>query len=222
MELSQILQQPEGFTPPQVTVQIKKVWEYKSGVSENGSWSFQTVEVEGGRLNLKNLQEFPQSREGQTVILRANQSKQHGLTGIKVNHREYNGKTIDQLVITNSCKWEWGPNHNGTSANTSSAQSAPTYQAKPETSIREYVDHLLSVAGLTNQVTGVLGIQDQQAMQSCFATLCIDTKNRGILLPKVLPVPTEQTEQGDPYENAPRSIVDDSELPEDYQDEPPF
>lgn len=219
MELSQILQQPEGFTPPQVTVQIKKVWDYKSGVGENGSWSFQSVDVEGGRLNLKNLQEFPQAREGQTVTLRANQSKQHGLTGIKVNHREYNGKTIDQLVITNSCKWEWGPNHNGASA--PSAQSTPSYQPKPETGIREYMDHLLSIAALTRQVTELLEISDEQAVQSCFATLCIDAKNRGIVLPKNLPS-QEKPEQGDPYDDAPPSIVDDSELPPDYTDEPPF
>lgn len=213
MELSQILQQPEGFTPPDVTVRIKKVWEYKSGVGDSGSWSFQTVEVEGGRLNLKNLQEFPKAREGQTVTLRANQSKQHGLTGIKVNHREYNGKTIDQLVITNSCKWEWGPNQqNGASA---SAGSPSPAQSVPQTGIREYMDHLLSVAGLTNQVIDILGVKDEQAIQSCFATLCIDCKNRGIVLPRLLPAMAEPPQQGDPYEDAPPP--DDE--PEEYTEE---
>lgn len=214
MELSEILAQPEGFTPPSATVKIKKVWEYKSGIGENGSWSFQTVEVEGGRLNLKNLAEFPKSREGQTVILRANQSKQHGLTGIKVNHREYNGKTYDQLVITNSCKWEWGPNQIGASA--PSAPSATAYQAKPEMGIREYMDHLLSVAGLTNQVTDILGVRDEQGIQACFATLCIDAKNRGIVLPKALPALAEPpSQQGDPYEDAPPPDVDPNEFTEE-------
>lgn len=220
MELSEILAQPEGFTPPAVTVKIKKVWPRKSGENNNGPWSYQNVEVEGGRLKLKNLPEFPKAREGQTVKLNANQSKQHGLTGIKVNHEEYNGNTYHQLVITNSCKWEWGQlSTNGSTA----PKSSP---AASETSIEAYTAHLLSCAALTNQLTGLLGISDEQAMQACFATVCIDTKNRGVLLPKNLPgltATTEKSEQGDPYEDAPPpSIVDDADLPDDYSDEPPF
>lgn len=220
MEISQILQQPEGFTPPDVTVRITKVHPRKAGENNNGPWSFQNVEVEGGRLKLKTLPEFPKAREGQTVTLRANQSKQHGLTGMKVNHEQYNGNIYHQILVTNSCKWEFAQNG---SQPTPQNGAAPT-QNRPE-SIQDYIDHLLSVAALSNQITAVLGIGDDAAMQACFATLCIDTKNRGLMLPKTLPaiVPgTASAEQGDPYENAPRSIVDDSELPEDYQDEPLF
>jgi hypothetical protein len=198
MELSQVLQQPEGFTPPAVTVRIKKVHPRKSGDNSNGPWSFQNIEVEGGRLKLKNLPEFPKAREGQTVRLTANQSKQHGLTGIKVNHEEYNGNTYHQLVITNSAKWEWGaPATNGSAA----PHSSP---AASELSTEAYTAHLLSCAALTNQITTVLGVSDEQAIQSCFATVCIDTKNRGIVLPKTLPALTaEKAGQGDPYEDAP-------------------
>lgn len=222
MELNQILQQPEGYTPPQVTVRIKKVHPYKSGTNNNGPWSFQNIEVEGGKLKLKSLPEFPKAREGQSVTLRANQSKQHGLTGIKVNHEEYNGSTYHQLLITNSCKWEWAGQQSQNGA--SGAQSQPAHQSKPETSIREYMDHLLSCASVTNEVTELLGIRDEQAMQSCFATVCIDTKNRGILLPRNLPTLTENKgEQGDPYDGAPPpSMVNDADLPPDYSDEPPF
>lgn len=217
MELSEILAQPEGFTPPNVTVKIKKVWDYKAGVGQNGSWSFQTVEVEGGRLKLKNLAEFPKAREGQSVTLRANESKQHGLTGIKVNHEQYNGKSYHQLVITNSCKWEWAgqPTQNG-----ASAQSARQSHPDNTFSTKEYIDHLLSCAFVTKLVTEQLKIEDQQAVQSCFATICIDTKNRGIVLPpNVIP---ENPAQGDPYDDAPPSMVDDADLPDDYEDEPPF
>lgn len=222
MELSEILAQPEGFTPPSATVKIKKVWPRKSGENNNGPWSYQNVEVEGGRLKLKNLPVFPLEREGQTVTLKANQSKQHGLTGIKVNHEQYNGNTYHQLVITNSCKWEWGPSQNGASTPTQS----PANHAPAGIGVREYMDHLLSCAAVTNQVTELLGISDEQAMQACFATVCIDTKNRGVLLPKNLPgltaAITEKSEQGDPYEDAPKSIVDDADLPPDYDDDIPF
>lgn len=198
MELAEILRQPEGFTPPSATVKIKKVWPRKAGENTNGPWSYQNVEVEGGRLKLKNLPEFPKAREGQTVKLTANPSKHHGLTGIKVNHEEYNGNTYHQLVVTNSAKWEWGaPAANGSTA----PHSSP---AAPEMSIEAYTAHLMSCAALTSQITTVLGVSDEQAIQSCFATICIDAKNRGIVLPKNLPALTaEKTEQGDPYEDAP-------------------
>lgn len=211
MELSEILQQPEGFTPPSVTVKIKKVWDYKSGNNQDGPWSFQNVDVEGGgKLKLKSLPQFPKAREGQTVTLRANQSKQHGLTGMKVNHEEYKGKTYHQLVVTNSCKWEFaGSSTNGTTALQSS-------HGTPELSIEGYTAHLLSCAALTNQITTILGVSDEEAIQACFATICIDTKNRGIVLPKDLPavVETGKDEQRNPYEDTPpESQFTDDDIP---------
>lgn len=199
MDLSEILAQPEGFTPPVVTVKIKKVWPRKAGESANGPWSYQDIDVENGRLKLKNLPEFPTAREGQSVTLKANQSKQHGLTGMKVNHEQYNGNTYHKLVVTNSCKWEWAGSQNGTSSTASGSASTP-----PVTDIRAYLDHLLSCASVTNQVTNLLGITEQPAIQACFATICIDVKNRGIMLPKVLPeLAVEKPEQGDPYDDVP-------------------
>lgn len=215
MPIEQVLKMTEGFTPPAVTVRIKKVHPRKSGENNNGPWSFQNVEVEGGRLKLKGLPEFPKARESQIVTLKANQSTQHGLTGMKVNHEEYNGNTYHQLVVTNSCKWEWGtPSTNGPTAPHSSPIAS-------ELGIQAYTAHLLSCAALTNQITTVLGVSDEAAIQSCFATVCIDTKNRGVLLPKNLPA-TAPAEHGDPYEDAPPSIVDDSELPPDFEENPPF
>ena len=187
MELSEILRQPEGFTPPEVTVKIEKVYERKSGESSNGPWSFQDLQVTGGRLKLKGLPEFPKAREGMTVTLKANSSKQHGLTGMKVNHEQYQGKIYDKLVITSSCKWEWAePSRNGHSTPQGNGH-APRETRIEHDSMDGYIDHLMSVAALSNQITTVLGINEPAAMQACFATLCIDTKNRGILLPKSLP-----------------------------------
>ncbi len=42
-------------------------------------------------------------------------------------------------------------------------------------------------------------------MQACFATLCIDTKNRGVLLPKALPNLVVEPPQAasDPFADAP-------------------
>lgn len=214
MELSEILNQPEGFTPPSVTVKIKKVWPRKSGENSNGPWSFQNIEVEGGRLKLKSLPEFPKTREGQSVTLKANQSKQHGLTGLKVNHEEYQGTTYHQLVITNSCKWEWAtPSTNGSSAPHSSPITS-------ELSTETYLTHLLSCAALTNQITTLLGISDEQAMQSCFATICIDAKNRGIVLPKDLPSLAPEVSEPEEQFGAPASSH--QEPPSDYDDDIPF
>lgn len=181
MDLAEILKMPEGFTPPDVTVTIDKVYAYKSGEGENGPWSFQDVQVKGGgKLKLKGLmREFPASRVGQTVTIRANQSKQHGLTGLKVAHEEYQNKTYDKLIVTSSAKWEWGE----ASAN---GNGAPTQTSAPQNTLSDetYTDHLLSCAELAAVIGGHLSLDDPQALQACFATICIDTKNRGMLLPK--------------------------------------
>lgn len=217
MNIKDVLAEVEGFTPSSVTAKITKVWPRKAGENNNGPWSFQVVETDGGRLKLKNLPEFPQTRVGQTVTLRANQSQKHGLTGIKVNHEQYNGKTYHQLVVTDSCKWEWG-------ASTMNGSTAPhSSSAGSEMSIEVYTAHLLSCAALTNQITTVLGVSDEQAIQSCFATVCIDTKNRGVVLPKNLPALTaEKTEQGDPYEDAPPSGYDEPAPDEFGPEDIPF
>jgi hypothetical protein len=203
MDLAEVLRQPDGFTPPNVTVTIEKVFPYKSGESENGPWSFQEIQVKGGgKLKLKGLPQFPDSRVGQTVTIEANQSKQHGLTGLKVAHEEYQNKTYDKLVITSSAKWKWAAgtsNGNGASAQQVAAQNGALNDGA-------YADHLLSCAELATVVTVKLEIDDPVAIQACFATICIDTKNRNILLPKpktLLGIADEPDEpsMGDPPEN---------------------
>jgi hypothetical protein len=187
MQLSDILKMPEGFTPPDVTVRIEKVYDYKSGESEKGQWSFQDIQVAGGgRLKLKGLPEFPKDREGMTVTIKAHSSVQHGLTGLKVAHEEYNGSTYDKLVITKSAKWEFAnpntPAPQAAIANSNGKRDL-TY-APPMDNVEPYMAHLAGCATLAEQVAGLLKVSDQQALQACFATICIDTKNRGILLPK--------------------------------------
>lgn len=188
MQLAEILKQPEGFTPPDVTITIDKVWDYKSGMGDNGPWSFQDIQVAGGgRLKLKGLPQFPSDRAGQTVTIKANQSKQHGLTGLKVAHEEYNGNTYDKLVITKSAKWEFAnPSANGNSTHaggSSNGKKELTYDNSPTSGVEPYMAHLFGCAALAGQVAGLLKVKDEQALQACFATICIDTKNRGILLP---------------------------------------
>jgi len=192
MNLAEILKQPEGFTPPDLTVKIEKVYEYKSGENDNGPWSFQNVQVTGGKLKLKGLPEFPETRIGQTVTLRAHSSKQHGLTGLKVNHELYKGKTYDQLVVTNSAKWEWG----AVSTNGNSSASS-TKELTTEPTDGNYEQHILACAKLTEDVSGLLALSEPAAVQACFATICIDTKNRNVLLrPSAVPV----KEEPDPFE----------------------
>lgn len=186
MQLSEILKQPDGFTPPDVTVKIEKVYDYKSGESENGPWSFQDVQVTGGRLKLKGIKyEFPKDREGMTVTLRAHSSSQHGLTGLKVLHEEYQGKTYDKLVVTPSAKWEFAnPGATPASSNGASTPKRELTYAPPVGDTEAYMAHLFGCASLADQIVGLLKVADEQAVQACFATICIDTKNRGILLPK--------------------------------------
>lgn len=185
MQLTEILKQPEGFTPPDVTVKVEKVYDYKSGESEKGPWSFQDVQVTGGgRLKLKGLPEFPKDREGMTVTIKAHSSAQHGLTGLKVAHEQYNGSTYDKLLITKSAKWEFvNPSSESTNGNGSTGKRELTY-APPTGDVEPYMAHLFGCAALAGQVAGLMKVTDDQALQACFATICIDTKNRGILLPK--------------------------------------
>lgn len=206
MELTEVLKQPEGFTPPDVTVTIEKVFAYKSGEGENGPWSFQDVKVNGGYLKLKGLgREFPSERVGQTVTIRANQSKQHGLTGLKVTHENYQNKTYDKLIVTGSAKWEWGAA--STNGNGHTANHAPAAAQNGALTDTAYTDHLLSCAELANLVTAKLTIDDPVAVQACFATICIDTKNRNIVLPKPKTLAAQDDEpdrgSGDPFEDAP-------------------
>jgi len=209
MELQEVLRQPDGFTPPAVTVTIEKVYPYKSGEGENGPWSFQEIKTNGGSLKLKNLPEFPETRVGQTVTIRANQSKQHGLTGLKVAHEQYNGKSYDKLHVTSSAKWEWG----AAATNGNGASPAPA-QHNGVLDPTVYSDHVLSCAELANLVMGQLGVDDPQAVQACFATICIDTKNRNILLPKPKTLPSigDGPDEAPTGEHSP-SPFDDDDIP---------
>jgi hypothetical protein len=190
MNLQEIVRQPDGFTPPDLTVQIKKVYPRKSGEGEHGEWSFQNIDVEQdgtkAQLKLKNLMEFPETRVGQTVTIKANHSQQHGLTGLKTETREYQGKNYQNIVVTGSAKWHWGhqevitPNSNGGASEVKELTLHPANGNGSEV----YVDHLLACAEAARQVVGKLLIADEPAIQACFATICIDAKNRGILLPR--------------------------------------
>lgn len=206
MQLAEILKQPEGFTPPDVTVTIEKVWDYKSGIGDNGPWSFQDIQVSGGgRLKLKGLPEFPADRAGQTVTIKANQSKQHGLTGLKVAHEPYNGKTYDKLIVTKSAKWEFAAP--GAVQSNGNGHKELTYDTAPSSGVEPYMAHLFGCANLASQVAGLMKVKDEQALQACFATICIDTKNRGIMLPA--PNSNGTSKSGPPDDEPPPDWVDD-------------
>lgn len=216
MDLAEVLRQPEGFTPPDVTVTIDKVFAYKSGEGENGPWSFQDIQVKGGgKLKLKGLmREFPAERVGQTVTIRANQSKQHGLTGLKVAHEEYQNKIYDKLIVTSSAKWEWGA---GSANGNGHHENAGQTTHSGVISDTAYTDHLLSCAELANLVTAQLHIDDAQAVQACFATICIDTKNRNIVLPKpkTLAAASDEPPDESPFHDdpPPDAEFDDNDIP---------
>lgn len=187
MDLQEILSQPDGFTPPSVTVKIEKVFPYKSGESDKGPWSFQSVKVDGGELKLKNLGEFPADRVGETVTLKAFQSKQHGLTGMKVAHEEYQGKTYNKLVITPTCIWEWAngkthPNGNGTAQSNGSQPTQTRVEPRPARETFNLESHLTECARIADTIAGMLSLQDDSARQACFATVCIDAQRHNVNL----------------------------------------
>lgn len=218
MDLKTINEQPDGFCPPEVAVKIAKVWERKSGTNDTGDWSFQNVDVDQGgtkaTLKLKNLPEFPNTRVGQTVTIRANKSDTHGLTGIKTETREYNGKSYKSIVITPSGKWEWGAATSNGSGAAHTASSPAQSGALNETT---YTDHLLSCAELAAVIGSHLSLDDAQALQACFATICIDTKNRGLLLPRPKTLPAASPAQSDlndePYGEPPPGDFSEEDIP---------
>lgn len=182
MNLTEILAQPEGFTPPGIRVRILRIFDHKSGESEKGPWSFQDIEVGDssgrGRLKLKNCDALPTDREGKELILTANQSKQHGLTGMKVSHDEYQGTTYHKLIVTPSAQWTWETN--GTKPAT---QPALAPVPKLERNGTEWFGaHLVACAELAVKVADQLGLKSDDARQACFATLCIDAQRRDVIL----------------------------------------
>lgn len=202
MNLTDILSQPEGFTPPGIKVKVLRVFDHKSGETDKGPWSFQDVEVEDasgkGRLKLKNCDALPSEKAGKELILTANQSKQHGLTGLKVAHEEYQGKKYDKLIVTGSAQWTWEGNGNGT-AKPATSQPAPVSNGHTA----GFTAHLLACADTAIAVAEKLGIVSDEARQACFATVCIDAQRRGVVLDtaengNASPTATEAQERATP------------------------
>lgn len=228
MELQEILKMPDGFTPPDVTVKIEKVYERKSGDGENGPWSFQDVQVVGGKLKLKNVDEVTADRVGQTVTLRAFQSKQHGLTGLKVAHEEYKNQTYDKLVITPTCIWEWQNGNGHAPAKSNGAQSngnKSDYKVQPDAPRNDFnIElHLSECARIANDIAGLLNIQDDAARQACFATVCIDAQRHNVILGDSKPSGASQAEPADGRKEALlKGVRSACKLLNDEGYEPPF
>jgi hypothetical protein len=225
MDLQEILSQPEGFTPPSVTVKIEKVFPYKSGESDKGAWSFQSVKVDGGELKLKNLDEFPADRVGETVTLKAFQSKQHGLTGMKVAHEEYQGKTYNKLVITPTCLWEWANGKTHPNGNGASALPATQTRVEPRT-VRDEINlesHLAECARIANSLAESLHLEDDSARQACFATVCIDAQRHNVILGDSKPSDAPPKPQDDARKEALlKGVRSACKLLNDEGFEPPF
>ena len=216
MKLAEIVKQPDGFVPPDITVRIDKVHDRKSGEGEYGEWSFQNVDIsENGtksQLKLKNVREFPREHEGRQVRIASNHSDKHGLTGLRVETREYKGKDYQNIVITESAKWAWDAN--GHSAPVDAPQSLPAAEKaaqpvqqavqRPTGETEAYAEHLLQCAALAERVVARLVIGEAAAVQACFATVVIDAKNRNLLL---------AAEQGKDTGGQPEAQVDDDDIP---------
>ena len=105
--LSQISELEDGLPIPMVYGRLKVVFERKEGEGEYGPWSFQSAVLQCGdqeaQLKFKNMDEM-KPLEGKDITIRANKSKQHGLTGIVKAVEQYQGKTYHKILLTPSCK----------------------------------------------------------------------------------------------------------------------
>lgn len=90
---------------------LVKIFPQKSGTHSNGEWSIQngTIRDASGTevdLFIKDRREIPQDVKGKTIEITAANSKQHGLTGIKVMDDDFKGNITRKLKITASATIE--------------------------------------------------------------------------------------------------------------------
>src|SRR5947209_882719 len=113
--LSEIHELDDGMPIPMLGGHVKIVFDRKTGVGEFGQWSFQDAVLTSGdsevTLKFKNMDDA-KPLQGKDVTIRANKSKQHGLTGVVKLVQSHDGKIYHKVQLTNSCKIVVGLNGN--------------------------------------------------------------------------------------------------------------
>jgi hypothetical protein len=132
-----------GEVIPGVTGIIQKIFPRKTGTSEHGEWSLQNGEMSDDtgiiKFTLSGAKEpMPESWKGKTVTMMSCQTK-HGLQGVKVEQKEYNGTTHVGLKLTATANIiEGTPKEVFESpAPTKTGNTTPTIQVKPQPSVAQ-------------------------------------------------------------------------------------
>lgn len=124
---------------PAVRGKVLKVGKYFSGQSAKGPWSFQTVTLEDGGtkadVKFKGRDQFDGSAVGKVMFVVAHNGER-GLTGVRAEEDEYNGKISRIVLVTPSAEvtfgqGNWGASNDKPAAAAAAAASAPAGDPEP-------------------------------------------------------------------------------------------
>ena len=138
--LSEALRMDPGEQLPAIRGKVIKVGKYFSGESAKGPWSFQTIVIEDGGtkadVKFKGRDQIAPDAVGKVAFVVANNGER-GLTGVRVEDDEYNGKTTRIVLVTPSAELTFGKGDWNTE--TQPAKTDATKPARdPEPSADDY------------------------------------------------------------------------------------
>ena len=109
--LSEALRMDPGEQLPAIRGKVVKVGKYFSGQSAKGPWSFQTLVIEDGGtkadVKFKGRDQIAPDAVGKVAFVVANNGER-GLTGVRVEDDEYNGKKTRIVLVTPSAELTFG------------------------------------------------------------------------------------------------------------------
>lgn len=111
VSLSDALQSDPGEQLPAVRGKVLKVGKYFRGESAKGPWSFQTVTLDDStakaEVKFKGREAFAPASVGKVMFIVANNGER-GLTGVRVEDDEYQGKVTRIVLVTSSAEVTFG------------------------------------------------------------------------------------------------------------------
>ena len=109
--LAEALKMDPGEQLPAIRGKVVKVGKYFSGQSAKGPWSFQTLTIDDGGtktdVKFKGRDQIAPDAVGKVAFVVANNGER-GLTGVRVEDDEYNGKTTRIVLVTPSAELTFG------------------------------------------------------------------------------------------------------------------
>ena len=109
--LSEALTLDAGEQLPAIRGKVVKVGKYFQGESAKGPWSFQTITLEDGAVKadvkMKGRDQIPGTVVGKVMFAVANNGER-GLTGVRAEEDEYQGKKSRLVLVTPSAEVTFG------------------------------------------------------------------------------------------------------------------